>query len=94
MLHGEASRSFCEEADLQGASIDGTVIKVYACAAGVANRSSGNEALGNSKGGIGCKVHVLCDALGMPIRFILAGGQESGGKQAIPLLTYVETSAV
>ena len=31
-------------------------------AAGAANSSAENEALGRSKGGFGCKIHALCDA--------------------------------
>jgi transposase len=85
---------FSEEADLQDVSIDGTVIRAHACAAGAANSSAENEALGYSKGGFGCKIHALCDALGMPIRFILTGGQEAECKQAIPLLACIKTSAV
>jgi transposase len=89
-IHGH----FTEEADLQDVSMDGTVIRAHACAAGAANSTAGNEALGNSKGGFSCKIHALCDALGMPIRFILTGGQEAECKQAIPLLENIKTSAV
>jgi len=89
-LHGH----FTEEADLQDVSMDGTVIRAHACPAGSANSTAENEALGNSKGGFSCKIHALCDALGMPIRFILTGGQESECKQAIPLLKDIKASAV
>jgi hypothetical protein len=78
---GKLLGHFCEEADLQDVSMDGTVIKAHACAAGAANSTAENEALGNSKGGFSCKIHALCDALGMPIRFILTGDQEAECKQ-------------
>jgi transposase len=91
---GKLLGHFSEEADLQNVSIDGTVIRAHACAAGAANSSAEDEALGYSKGGFGCKIHALCDALGMPIRFILTGGQEAECKQAIPLLENVKDSAV
>jgi len=55
-------------------------------AAGAANSSADNEALGRSKGGFSCKIHVLCDALGMPIKYLLTGGQEAECKQAYPCL--------
>ncbi len=42
--------------------------------------------MGRSRGGLSTKIHMLCDALGMPIKFILTGGQESDYLQAIPLL--------
>ncbi|NOU23272.1 MAG: IS5 family transposase [Methyloglobulus sp.] len=85
---------FSEEADLQDVSMDGTVIRAHACAAGAANSSAEDEALGYSKGGFGCKAHALCDALGMPVRFILTGGQEAECKQALALLEGIKASAV
>ena len=85
---------FSEAADLQDVSMDGSIIRAHACAAGAANSTAENEALGRSKGGFGCKVHALCDALGMPLKYILTGGQEAECKQAIPLLENVKASAV
>jgi transposase len=52
------------------------------------------EALGRSKGGFGSKAHALCDALGLPIKYTLTGGQEAECKQATPLLENVNASAV
>jgi len=66
----------------------------HTCAAGAAYSSVDNEALGLSKGGFSCKIHALCDVLGIPIKYILTGGQEAECKQAIPLLENVKTSAV
>jgi len=40
------------------------------------------------------KIHMLCDALGMPIKFIVTAGQESDMLQAIPLLTNQSASYV
>jgi transposase len=88
---GELHGPFSEGAGLQDVSMDGTAIRAHACAA---NSSAEDEALGRSKGGFGCKVHALCDALGMPIKFILTGGQEAACEQAIPLLENVKASAV
>lgn len=85
---------FSQEADLQDVSIDGSTIRAHASAAGAANSTAENEALGRSKGGFSCKVHALCDALGLPVKFILTGGQEAECKQAIPLLENVKTLAV
>jgi transposase len=65
---------FSEHADLQDVSMDGSVIRAHACAAGAANSTAEDEALGRSKGGFGCKIHALCDAMGMPVKFILTGG--------------------
>lgn len=85
---------FSEASDLQDVSMDGSIIRAHACAAGAANSTAEKEALGRSKGGFGCKVHALCDALGMPLKYILTGGQEAECKQAIPLLENVKASAV
>lgn len=85
---------FSEVADLQDISMDGSIIRAHACAAGAANSSAGNEALGRSKGGFSCKVNALCDALGMPIKFILTGGQEAECRQSIPLLENVKAATV
>ena len=85
---------FSEASDLQDVSMDGSIIRAHACAAGAANSTAEIEALGRSKGGFGCKVHALCDAHGMPLKFILTGGQEAECKQAIPLLENVKASAV
>jgi transposase len=84
---------FSEASDLQDVSIDGSIIRAHACAAGAANSTAEKEALGRSKGGFGCKIHALCDALGMPLKFILTGGQEAECKQAIPLLENVNALA-
>ena len=75
-------------------SMDGSVIRAHACAAGAVNSSAENEALGRSKGGFGCKIHAICDALGMPVKFSLTGGQVAECRQAIPLLENVNASAV
>ncbi len=50
--------------------------------------------MGRSKGGLTTKIHMLCDALGMPIKFIVTAGQESDMLQAIPLLTNQSASYV
>lgn len=44
------------------------------------------EALGRSRGGFGYKIHALTDALGLPVRFILTGGQAADITQSIFLM--------
>ena len=82
------------EADLQHVCIDSSIIRAHACAAGAAHSSASEEALGRSRGGFGCKIHALTDALGLPIRFILTGGQTADITQAVPLLEGISTSAL
>jgi len=74
--------------------MDGSVIRAHACAAGAAHSSAEDEALGRSKGGFSCKIHALCDGLGLPIKFILTGGQDAECCLAIPLLENVKATAV
>ncbi len=42
--------------------------------------------MGRSRGGLTTKIHMMCDALGLPIKFILTPGEESDFNQALPLL--------
>ena len=82
-----------QAADFQDVSIDSTIIRAHACAAGAAQSCADNEALGRSRGGFGCKIHAVVDALGLPLRFILTGGQAADISQAIPLMEALPADA-
>jgi len=82
-----------EAADLQDVSVDSTIARAHACAAGAANSCADNEALGRSRGGFGCKIHAAADGLGLPVKFILTGGQAADISQAIPLMTGISAQA-
>lgn len=43
--------------------------------------------MGRSRGGLTTKIHMMCDALGLPIKFILTPGEASDFDQALPLLS-------
>jgi len=86
--------SVSSKADLENVCIDSTVVRAHACAAGAAKSNAAAEALGRSRGGFGCKIHALTDALGLPVRFILTGGQAADITQAIPLMPDIGTSAL
>jgi hypothetical protein len=45
-----------------------------------------DHALGGSRGGLTTKIHMLFDANGVPLRFLLSGGQASDIVYAQPLL--------
>ena len=45
-----------------------------------------DHALGRSRGGLTTKIHILCDANGFPLKFLLSGGQASDIAYAKPLL--------
>jgi transposase len=49
-------------------------------------KKNGEQALGRSRGGFSCKIHVTVDALGNPLRFILTAGQRHDITQAQALL--------
>ena len=49
-------------------------------------RGQQNQALGRSRGGFSSKIHVLVDALGNPLDFILTPGQAADITQATTLL--------
>ena len=82
------------KADLENVCIDSTVVRAHACAAGAAASNATAEALGRSRGGFGCKIHALTDALGLPVRFILTGGQAADITQATPLMQGISTGAL
>ncbi|WP_231573548.1 IS5 family transposase [Thermopetrobacter sp. TC1] len=50
--------------------------------------------MGRSRGGLSCKIHVLVDGLGNPLRFILTAGQVADIAQAIDLLKGLSLSKV
>jgi len=83
-----------QDADFQHVCIDSSIVRAHACAAGAANSTAAQEALGRSRGGFGSKIHALTDALGLPIRFILTPGQAADISQAIPLMAGIDTSAL
>ena len=50
------------------------------------NGSQSEQALGRSRGGFSTKIHILVDALGNPLRFILTGGERHDCTQAEALI--------
>lgn len=62
--------------------IDSTVIRAHACSTGYKQGTQKEEALGRSRGGLTTKAHVLVDALGLPLFFLLTPGQQNDITQA------------
>jgi len=54
--------------------IDGSNIRAHQHAAGAAGGQE-HQALGRSRGGFGTKNHAKVDAFGMPLDFVLTGGE-------------------
>lgn len=61
--------------------IDGSNIRAHQHAAGAIGGQE-QQALGRSRGGFGTKIHAKVDALGMPLRIILTGGEKHESQQA------------
>src|SRR5215213_3210238 len=85
-----------DDPDLQSVMVDATVVRAHACAAGAPRKNGGQAAqgLGRSRGGFSTKTHVLVDALGNPLKFILTSGAAGDNPQAIPLLTGIRAGEV
>ena len=54
--------------------IDSTIIRAHRCAAGEKTEEQ-NQALGRSRGGFSTKIHVRCNAAGLPIGVVLSEGE-------------------
>lgn len=54
--------------------IDSTVIRAHRCATGERTEAQ-NQALGRSRGGFSTKIHVRCNAAGLPIGVVLSEGE-------------------
>jgi len=57
-------------------------------------RGQKNQGLGRFRGGSTTKIHVLCDAFGNPMRFILTGGEKNDCTQVLDLLDRLSGEAV
>ena len=71
-------------ADLEWEFIDGSIVKVHHHATGA--RSEDKEAIGKGRGGNTTKIHMAVDSFGLPIDFIVTGGEVHDSKAAIELL--------
>ncbi|WOL26146.1 IS5 family transposase [Pseudomonas fragi] len=75
--------------DLETWMIDSTAVRATRASSGAEKRGfeePQDHALGRSRGGLTTKIHMLCDANGVPLRFLLSGGQASDIAYAQPLL--------
>jgi transposase len=66
--------------------IDATVVRAHQHAAG-AWQGQASQALGRSRGGFSTKIHVKVDALGLPLAFVLTGGEVHEMKAVHDLLS-------
>ncbi len=82
--------------DLEWLLLDSTTIRAHPCAAGALKKNGGQaaHALGRSGGGFSTKIHIVTDALGLPLEFILTGGERHDSTQADALLRARQTDFV
>lgn len=66
-----------QDPDMEYIIVDSTVVRAHACAAGYKKDSQNEQALGRSRGGFSTKIHILSDALGNPLKYLLSPGQEN-----------------
>lgn len=86
---------FADDPDMESIMIDGTVARAHACAAGAPQgdlEEPEDQALGRSRGGFSTKIHVMVDALGNPLDFVLTGGQVADITQAYTLVEGVQAT--
>lgn len=76
--------------DIEWEFIDGSIIKAHQHSMGAASNSV--EAIGKSRGGDTTKIHMAVDSYGLPIEFILTGGEVHDSKAAPDLIASLPTS--
>ena len=54
--------------------VDSTIVRAHRCTAGEKTEEQ-NQARGRSRGGFGTKIHVRCNAAGLPIGVVLSEGE-------------------
>jgi len=81
---------FAADPDLECLLLDSTIIRAHPCAAGAPAptdvEAQPPQALGRSCGGFSTKLHIVVDALGHPLDFVLTAGQVHDVTQAPTLL--------
>ena len=75
--------------DLDTWMIDSTAVRAILASSGAGKKGGAEEpldhVLGQSRGGLTTKIHKLCDANGIPLSFILSGGQASDISHAVQI---------
>ncbi len=85
---------FIQDPDLEWVSIDSTIVRAHASAAGYKKNQQDKEALGRSRGGFSTKIHALVDALGNPLKFMITPGQRHDITVAQQLIENVHNCTV
>jgi transposase len=83
---------FQKDPDLEWIMMDSTIVRAHASAAGYGKGTQEKEALGRSRGGFSTKIHILTDALGNPLKFILSPGQRHDITKAPQLIANISNA--
>jgi transposase len=77
-------KTLVQEPDLEWEFIDGSVVRAHQHSSGAVGEE--NQAIGKSVGGNTTKIHMAVDAFGLPIEFMLTGGEVHDAKAAPALI--------
>ena len=66
---------FKKNSDDESHILDATIVKVHQHGCGAIGKSPSRQAIGKTAGGWTTKIHVVVDALGLPINFFITVGQ-------------------
>lgn len=83
-------KTLVNEPDLEWEFIDGTIVKAHQHSAGAANNK--NQGIGKSVAGNTTKIHMAVDGFGLPIEFIITGGEVHDSKIAPELINNLPIS--
>ena len=76
-------KQFALDLDMAAVMSDSTAVRSHMCAASGSERGGQQEqCVGRSQGGFSRMINLFVDALGFPLKFILAGGQRHDMSQA------------
>ena len=76
-------KDLVQDPDLEWEFIDGSIVRAHQHSSGGVGDE--NQAIGKSVGGNTTKIHMAVDAFGLPIEFLLTGGEVHDAKKA-PIL--------
>ena len=77
-------KDLVQKPDLEWEFIDGSIVKAHQHSSGGVGEE--NQAIGKSVGGNTTKIHMAVDAFGLPIEFMLTGGEVHDAKAASALI--------
>ncbi|MFL6464678.1 MAG: IS5 family transposase [Bryobacteraceae bacterium] len=87
-------RTLRQEVKNESLLLDSTLVRAHQPAATGRKKGGSDQAWGRSRGGLTTPIHLLCNALGQPLDFVLTAGPAADRTQALPLLGERKAEAV